>query len=75
MKVIQLPEVTEKMTVDPEAVSISPDSGGWLSLEQAHWTHGRKHVLLLGGYLTSNIANFSATKPLFSNKQNLRGYL
>lgn len=41
MKVIQLPEVTEKMTVDPEVVSISPDSGGWLSLEQAHWTHGR----------------------------------
>ena len=41
MKVIQLLEVTEKMTVDPEVVSISPDSGGWPSLEQAHWTHGR----------------------------------
>ena len=41
MKVIQLPEVTEKMTMDPEVVSISSDSGGWLSLEQTHRTHGR----------------------------------
>ena len=41
MKVIQLPDVTEKMTVDPEIVSISPDSGGWLSLEQAQRTHRR----------------------------------